>query len=124
MNQNVYYDIFNSLRQPLLEILIFTKDPDQYPEKRLNSIKCWNSNELFELDLEYLSNSSITIVSLSTGVFNLRTEKDNIIVAVLFIQQDEIEENFQTKINFYENNYLGTVKDPSKESIFILKVAF
>jgi len=70
--------------------------------------------------LEYLSDIYITIVSLSTGLFNLHTENDNIVVAVLFIQQktDElsIEEkrNFLTKINFYENNYLGTVKDPSK----------
>ena len=104
----------------------------------LNYIKCWNSNELFKLDLEYLSDI-ITIVSLSTGLFKLgspnrarmstdsvlahRTfqtyedslsESDKIVVAVLFIQQaDGSSDRFKTIINFYENIYLGTAKDPS-----------
>ena len=105
----------------------------------LNYIKCWNSNELFKLDLEYLSDI-ITIVSLSTGLFKLcspthrtrmstdsvlahRTfqtyedslsESEKIVVAVLFIQQaDGSADRFKTIINFYENIYLGTAKDPS-----------
>lgn len=48
-------------------------------------------------------------------MFNLHSEIENIVVAVLFIQQlDGSSDSFKTKINFYENNYLGTVKDPSK----------
>ena len=39
------------------------------PDRRQNFIKCWDSNELFELDLEYLSDEYIAIVSLSTGLF-------------------------------------------------------
>ena len=46
---------------------------------------------------------------------SLRHES-NIVVAVLFIQQKEGQKDqFKSKINFYENKYLGTGKDPSKQ---------
>ena len=83
-------------------------------EQKLCAIKCWDSNVLFDLDMEYLSDNSTSITSLSTGTFHLREENvKNIIVGVLFTKRNPNSHSYKTSVNFYENELLGTEKDPS-----------
>lgn len=81
---------------------------------KYSAVKCWDSNILFDLDMEYLSDNSTSITSLSTGLFRLRNqETENIIVGVLFTKRIQDSNSFKTSVNFYENELLGTEKDPS-----------